>query len=317
MRTTCIVIATVIIGAALVSAGSTLSPAYTAGNGYGSTAGYLTSASFKRPWGVSYDITGSRLIIADYYAQTVRAIDSSSFYVSYFAGSTTGSISNTGSTNGQGTAARFYNPVGCSVSSAGTVYIVDSYNNQIRHISTIGYVTLLAGTTSSGTTDGTGSSARFYRPAGVAVASTTMLYVADSANNKIRSITVSTGAVTTLAGAGASGSSDGTGTAASFYSPYGVAAYSTTTVFVADTYNHRVRKIVLSTGAVTTLAGSSYGYTDASGTAALFRYPYDLSVDYTETVYVMDSSNDDSGAGGHQGTTVGPVVRRDKKEEKM
>ena len=106
---------------------------------------------------------------------------------------------------------------------------------------TSGAVTTLAGTGSSGSANGTGTSASFNSPAGITTDGTN-LYVADYGNHLIRKIVISTGVVTTLAGTGSSGSANGTGTSASFYSPTGITTDGTN-LYVADMSNHLIRKI--------------------------------------------------------------------------
>src|SRR5439155_1682689 len=114
--------------------------------------------------------------------------------------------------------------------------------------------TTLAGAASIGSADGTGSAARFYDPSGVAIDSSGNVYVADTLNSTIRKITPA-GEVTTPVGlAGITGSADGTGSAARFYDPLGVATDSSGNVYVADTFNDTIRKITPA-GDVTTLAG--------------------------------------------------------------
>ena len=133
-------------------------------------------------------------------------------------------------------------------------------------------ITTLAGRAgSAGSADGTGSAARFYYPRGVAVDSAGNVYVADTGNHTIRKVTPA-GVVTTLAGlAGSSGSADGTGSAARFNYPPGVAVDSAGNVYVADTGNHTIRKVTPA-GVVTTLAGlaGSSGSADGTGSAARF-----------------------------------------------
>jgi sugar lactone lactonase YvrE len=133
---------------------------------------------------------------------------------------------------------------------------------QGKPLSLTAAVTTLAGIASS--TDGTGSAARFNNPNGVATDGTN-LYVADTGSNTIRKMVISTGAVTTLAGAaGVIGSADGTGSAASFSSPTSITTDGTN-LYVTDTGNGSIRKIVISTGAVTTLADSSAGFNSPAG----------------------------------------------------
>lgn len=153
-----------------------------------------------------------------------------------------------------------------------------------------GCVTTLAGSGSNGSVNATGTLASFNAPQGVAVDASGNVYVADYANSKIRKIT-SSGVVTTLAGSGSTGSVDATGSAASFNFPKGVAVDSSGNVFVADTTNHKIRKITAA-GVVTTMAGSgTLGSTDATGIAASFNYPADVAVDTAGNVYVADTEN--------------------------
>ena len=161
--------------------------------------------------------------------------------------------------------------------------MADQNNHLIRKIViSTGAVTTVAGTGSSGSANGTGTSASFYNPEGITTDGTN-LYVADTNNYLIRKIVISTGAVTTLAGTGSSGSANGTGTSASFNQPIGITTDGTN-LYVADLNNNMIRKIVISTGAVTTLAG-----TGSSGSAS-FNYPQGITTDGTN-LYVADQSN--------------------------
>src|SRR5207248_461195 len=134
--------------------------------------------------------------------------------------------------------------------------------------------TTLAGQASFGSADGTGSAARFWGPGSLATDSSGNVYVADTGNDTIRKITPA-GVVTTLAGlAGSYGSADGTGSAARFFFPAGLATDSSGNVYVADYSNYTIRKITPA-GLVTTLAGlaGNQGSADATGSAARFNYP--------------------------------------------
>jgi streptogramin lyase len=189
-----------------------------------------------------------------------------------------------------GIEATFNNPSGVAVDGNGNVYVADSYNNKIRKITASGEVTTLAGSGAPGTANGTGTAARFNGPSGVTVDQNGILYVADTDNQKIRKIEAG-GVVSTLAGSGSFGSTDGTETLASFNGPSGVAVDVNNNVFVADAGNNKIRKIS-ATGEVTTLAGSGVeGAMDGSGIEANFKYPEGVAVDGNGKVYVADGYN--------------------------
>jgi len=205
-----------------------------------------------------------------------------------------GSVGNMGSTDGTGSAARFGQIRSLAADANGILYVADASNNVIRKVSPLtGAVTTLAGLAGSpGSADGTGVAARFSIPAGVAVDASFNVYVADQNNSTIRKITPA-GTVTTLAGmAGASGSADGTGTAARFNLPASVAVDNTGMIYVADAGNQTIRKITPA-GVVTTLAGlaGASGSADGIGSAARFQNPIGLTVDANGVVYVADLSN--------------------------
>jgi hypothetical protein len=176
-----------------------------------------------------------------------------------------------------------------------SLYVADTNNHTIRKVVlSTGVVTTVAGLAgSSGSIDGFGSVARFTFPSGVAVDSAGTLYVADTENHTIRAIQPS-GMVSTLAGlAGSAGDADGTGSTARFDSPTDLAVDLSGNVYVADTDNCTIRKIVPSTGAVSTLAGlaGTSGSADGSGSAVRFFRPTGIAVDADITLYVADTNN--------------------------
>lgn len=152
-----------------------------------------------------------------------------------------------------------------------------------------GTVTTIAGDGTAGFLDATGTAAQFNTPQGMTTDGT-YLYMASLSGRRIRRIEIATGVVTTLAGSGASGSLDGTGTAATFTSPRGITTDGVF-LYLVDQGSHRIRKIEIATGVVTTFAGSTTGYLDATGTAAQFASPLDVTTDGT-FLYVADQSND-------------------------
>ena len=271
--------------------------------------------AFSAPAAVVSDGAG-RVFVADGNNHTIRQINMATGVVSTLAG--TPSIA--GSSNGTGSAARFYYPYGISYSAPdatyiqGRLFVADSANHVIRQIDVATQaVSTLAGTAgSSGNANGTGSVARFSSPRGISYSApdTTYtqgrLFVADSANQTIRQINVATQVVTTLAGTtGSSGSTDGTGNAASFSSPWGISysapdgSYAQGRLFVADTFNNTIRQIDLATQAVTTLAGTagSMGSADGTGIAARFDAPRGISYSAPDGSYpqgrlfVVDANN--------------------------
>jgi hypothetical protein len=243
-----------------------------------------TASRFDHPYAMTSD--GTNIFIADNDTNVIRKIVISTGAVTTLAGSS----GLTGSTNGTGSAARFNRPRGITTDGA-NLYVTDYYGCTIRKIViATGAVTTFAGTANAvGSTDGIGSAARFNLPSGITTDGAN-LYVSDTNNHKIRRIVIATREVTTIAGATINGSTDGVGTAARFNMPHGLTTDGTN-VYVADSYNYRVRKIVISTGEVTTLAGSSVGSLDGTGTAAKFGLLYGITTDGTN-LYVADSSND-------------------------
>ena len=265
----------------------------------GSTDGSAAAARFNEPAGLATDSAGN-VYVADDGNFAIRKITPLAVVTTL-----AGSAIVTGSADGMGAAASFYNPSGVTTDKAGNVYVADTFNDFVRKITPVGVVTTLAGTAGmTGSTDGIGAAARFDVPTGVATDGAGNVYVADSGvkrcgqgcadlgNQIIRKITPA-GVVATLAGtAGMFGSSDGTGAAARFDVPQGVAADSVGNVYVADTFNAIIRKITPA-GVVTTLAGTAgtTGSSDGTGAAALFNYPLGVAVDTAGNLYVADTRN--------------------------
>jgi sugar lactone lactonase YvrE len=200
-----------------------------------------------------------------------------------------------GRNDGMCGAARFSNPSGTAADNAGNLYVADTDNHTIRKIvASTGAVTTLAGLAgTSGSADGSGSTARFNNPSGLTVDGAGNVYVADTMNNTLRKVTAS-GVVSTLAGLpGTAGNADGAGSAALFMGPQGLAIDGRGNLYVADTNNHTIRKVVLSTCQVTTVAGlaGNPGSTDGVGSQGRFNFPEGVAVDGAGNIYVADAEN--------------------------
>ena len=253
----------------------------------GSADGIGNIARFNHPESLTVDTSGN-VYVADTNNHTIRKVLPDGT-VSTMAGSA--GIS--GSTNDTGSAARFNVPRGVAVDVGGNVYVADTFNQNIRKVTPGGVVTTFVGSAGNfGTADGMGSAARFFYPQGVAVDGSGNVYVADTGSHTIRKATPG-GLVSTLAGSpGLAGGADGTGSVARFGTPDGVIADGSGNVYVADTFNHTIRKVTLA-GEVTTVAGSVgvISSADGAGSAARFAYPQSVAVDGSGNVYVADSFN--------------------------
>ena len=258
----------------------------------GSVDGIGAAARFSTPAGIAVDTAGN-LYVADSSNHNVRKIIAATGAVSTLAGAAgiPGSVDNIGA------AARFRAPEGIAVDSAGgNLYIADRDNFTLRRIAlATNAVSTLAGSAgTSGSIDGSGTTARFNAPSGVFMDSAGNLYVADTSNGTVRKVVPNTAAVSTLAGtASMLGSADGTGATARFRGIYGIAADGFGSVYVADGGNSTLRKVVLATGEVSTIAGTAgmLGSTDGIGASARFKVPYGLAADRIGNLYVTDLNN--------------------------
>jgi streptogramin lyase len=254
----------------------------------GSTDGTGSAARFNAPNGMIADGSGN-IYVADYGNNTVRKIMPGGQVTTV-----AGQAGTVGSADGMGSNARFNSPSWVAMDGAGNLYVTDFGNDTIRKITPGGMVSTLAGTAGvSGRSDGTGNSAQFDGPSGIAVDSAGNVYVGDFYNNTIRKITPG-GAVTTLAGTPVGGGAfDGTGSAARFNGPGGLAVDGEGNVYVADIFNNAIRKVTPA-GVVTTLAGQAAqaGSMDNQGDYATFNNPIALAIDGGGNLYVADYGND-------------------------
>ncbi len=241
-----------------------------------------TNAVLNSPHELAVDKSGN-VILVDQNNQRIRVITPAGV-VTTLAGNGVA-----GYQDGPVATAKFSFPSGVAIDANGNVYVADYQNNAIRKISG-GMVTTLAGGT-QGDADGTGTAASFNQPDDIAIDNLGNLFVTDWANHKIRKVT-SGGVVTTFAGSGTAGFVNGTGTAASFNHPWGIAIDGSNNLYVGDEYNNMIRKIT-SGGIVTTLAGTGVqGIANGLGSAATFNAPLGVAVDASGShVYVADWQN--------------------------
>jgi sugar lactone lactonase YvrE len=261
-----------------------------------------TGLVMNGPAGIGVTRSG-QVTVADTRLHVIRQPASTS-YLTVVAGKEGESGTADSPIGAANTAARFNSPHGIALGARrdldaagiGVVYVADTANHTIRQFLSrppANNVNTLAGTPGvPGSADGTGASAQFNLPRGVAVDAAGLVYVADTGNHIVRTIT-SDGVVNAFAGtAGVSGSTDGTGAAARFSSPSGVAVDSVGNVYVADTGNHTIRRIT-PTGVTTTFSGSAgvSGSANGVGSAARFLSPSGVAVDDAGIVYVADTGN--------------------------
>mmetsp|Transcript_9991 Transcript_9991/g.20859 ORF Transcript_9991/g.20859 Transcript_9991/m.20859 type:complete len:398 (+) Transcript_9991:255-1448(+) len=250
--------------------------------------GVALRAQFFIPMGIAVDAEGN-LIVADSSNHRIRKVSPD--------GSVT-TLAGTGETGHRDHAssplqAQFKFPIGVALDSQGNVIVADCANHCIRKIIPGRKVMTVAGDPdSSGYVDGKGRSAKFNKPHGVAVDTTTgVIVVADSFNHRVRRISPD-GVVTTLAGTGVEGFQDGDGLVhAQFNKPIGVAVDGAGAVVVGDSYNHRIR-LITSEGWVSTLAGcGEEGYKDGEAYLTKFQDPFGVCVDADGSVVVADTHN--------------------------
>jgi len=248
--------------------------------GAGSADGTGAAAEFNKPYSVCSD--GTNLYVSDYNNNTIRKIVIATGEVTTIAGSPGLS----GLVNETGSAARFYSPRGLAF-HAGNLYVVDASNSAIRKIDlSTGAVTTFAGGI-YGTNDGTGTAAQFMYPTGI-VYDDGNLYVADE--HRIRKIVIASAVVTAFAGDTTNGYNDATGIAARFNRISDIAV-NAGNLYVTDSNNYKIRKIVISSADVTTFAGSTYGHVNEPGIAAKFFGPSGITSDGTD-LYITDNNNE-------------------------
>jgi uncharacterized protein (TIGR03437 family) len=275
-------------------------PAYTiatvAGNGAAGFAGdgsAANGAQLNGPFSAARDSSGN-LYIADQFNHRIRMVDTSG-NITTVAGNGTAGYTGDG---GAPTSATLNDPQGVVVDSSGNIYIADTANSAVRKVSG-GKITSIVGSPSGSagyTGDGgAGTSAQLFHPSALALDSAGNLYIADTGNEAIRKLNLSSGIISTFAGQGGAGFGGDGGPAAraQFSNPSGLAFDSAGNLYIADTTNNRIRMIATN-GIISTAAGSSSnGYAGDGGAAAKARLnsPKGVAVDAAGNLFIADTFN--------------------------
>lgn len=253
----------------------------------GATDGPALSATFNEPWAITCDTLGN-FYVADTKNYKIRKIDAAG-NVSTLAG--TGVF---GTSNGPAATARFGTPAGIAVSKDGQKIYVSDYNTHTIRLIDAGQVFTLAGTVFlSGAVDGSGTTASFNHPYGLCLNASGDLLIADEWNHKIRKMTPA-GMVSTVAGDGNAGTTDGATATSRFNFPAAIASDTIGNIFITDGLNHTLRKLSTSSGQVTTYAGYAGQTGAADGTGALARFNSPAGIVYNRAnraLYVGDNIN--------------------------
>ncbi len=251
-----------------------------AGNGtagFSGDGGPATSASLNRPVRIAVDRSGN-LFVADEQNQCIRKVDVGTGMISTVAGTGTAGFSGDG---GPAASASLNYPSGVTLDSAGNIFICDSSNNRIRRVdASTGIITTWAGNGLYGygsdgisaTAPGLAGARLALAGAGdVAVDSVGNLFIADTANQRIRRVDAHTGIITTVAGTGAAGFSGdgGQATSAQLNGPWGVGVDNFGNLFITDLNNNRIRQMTISSGTINTVAGNGISGFNGDGILAL------------------------------------------------
>jgi sugar lactone lactonase YvrE len=264
----------------------------TGGTAYNGDNILATQARLKWPHDVTVADDGT-IYLADSAHHRVRRIDATTGIITTVLGTGAAGI---GADGVLGTRSQLKNPK--SVALFGGALFVADLSNRVRRLDlTTGIVTTVAGTGVAGYSGDGGSalSAQLNSPQRIALDSVGNIYIADSGNNRVRRVDAQTGVITTVAGRGVAGfgGDGGQGTSALLRKPRGVALDGDGTLYVADSGNHRIRKVDLSTGIITTVAGGPSGFSGDGGPASAARFynPRGLTVDDQGRLIIADTFN--------------------------
>ncbi len=257
--------------------------------GFSGDGGPATAAALYYPYSVTGDGAGN-IYIADASNNRIREINTSGV-ITTIAGS---SSSGFGGDGGPATAASLNGPVGICFDPAGNMYIADQVNQRVRKINTTGIISTFAGSGTSGFSGdgGAATAARLYLPTAVIADASGNVYIADQFNYRVRVVN-SSGIITTFAGTSGGFSGDGgPATAAQMNLPCGMAFDGSGNMYITDYSNHRIRKVNPS-GIITTIAGSTAGFSGDGGpaSAAQLNNPWGIATDVSNNIYITDFSD--------------------------
>jgi uncharacterized protein (TIGR03437 family) len=261
----------------------TISSLYGGSQGFGGDGGSATAANLNSPSGLAFDTAGN-LYIVDTGNHRIRRVSTSGIITTVAGNGTAGF----GGDGGPATAARLNGPGGVATDSSGNVYIADTANNRVRRVSTAGVIETVAGTGQPGQIGDNLRAvlAQLEAPAGLAVDGAGNLYIAET--RRIRRVTPG-GIILTVAGGSDVGFSGdgGPATSAQLDGPQGMAIDTAGNLYVADSVNHRIRRITPA-GSITTMAGGGDLGDGAPATAARFYFPRAIVADQSGSLYVAD-----------------------------
>ena len=263
--------------------------------GFSGDGGAATAAELDGTFDVALDAAGN-LYLADFNNNRIRKVTASTGVISTIAG--TGSTTSSGD-GAAATAAGIDGPVAIALDASGNIYIAEQHAARVRKITvSTGIITTVAGTGTAGFFgDGSAATAaEISSPSGVVIDNSGNIYIADGGNNRIRKVTVSTGIITTVAGTGTAGALGdwGLATAAEVNQPYGLSMDASGNIYIADLGNSKIRKINVSTGIISTVAGNGTGGYNSDGiidTTAELNFPSGVAVDAMGNVYIGDENN--------------------------
>jgi len=256
------------------------------GNSERNFVGPKLSVWFNFPKYASFDVAGN-MYVSDSQVDLIKKIDALTDTVSIFAGT-----GRRGSANGLKNKAQFWIPYGTLFDNGGDMIVADSFNHRLRKIDMgTGVVSNYAGSGTQGNKNGPAASAQLDYPQKLLKDAQGNIYILQRNSNTMR-ILDTNGVIGTYAGKLIKGYADGDRLVAQFDRPDDFAMDTAGNIYVADTYNHRIRRIDAKSGKVSTVAGNgSTGYKDGTGTQVQFNYPRGIAVDSKGIVFVADTNN--------------------------